>query len=321
MNIIKVNHLEGNKIKKIYIFAGDLDDIGEDFIDSTGRSIFTEEESKTIRDENIDVEIVGGYLHGDDTISTIKKKIIQYTELHISTKEMYLFGIKQQIIDPSILYNQLTQVDSIDLTKEILCQYLLNIIENGCSEKELESKCDTFIDSSKDVYDFEDFMLLKNIEWNDVLDITIPIGQKMMLKKQYHYTVNPYNCVMMDSIIKSKSQNLLTTQNSNLLFEYGEMCGNNIFICLAEEVLNYSETVSGLNDLNFLNVYFPNLVVKDDIKSKSELSKKKIQLYNEQKKELSKEFDRYNEKVDFLYDVSLQKEKVTLTIWSIHQAY
>ena len=74
MDIIKVNHLEGNKIKKIYIFAGKAD-LDKDFTDSIGVQIFTEEESRTIQSENIDVEIVGGYLHGDDTISTIKKKM------------------------------------------------------------------------------------------------------------------------------------------------------------------------------------------------------------------------------------------------------
>ena len=36
---------------------------------------------------------------------------------------------------------------------------------------------------------------------------------------------------------------MLTTQNNNLLFEYSQLCNNNIFISLAEEVLEYSKEV------------------------------------------------------------------------------
>ena len=110
--------------------------------------------------------------------------------------------------------------------------------------------------------DFEEFIALKNIEWDEPQNITVPIGQKIALRKKFPYTVNPYNCIIMDTVLKNDIEGKITTQNSNLLFEYGTLCENNIFICLAEEVLQYSDSVPDLTQKNFLDVYFPNLVIK-----------------------------------------------------------
>ena len=132
-DIIKVNHLEGDAIKKIYVFAGKIYLHTDDsWTLDDGSSIFTAHELKNIQSKSIEVELVEGYIHGDDTIDTIKNKIIKYTQLHISTKELYLFGIQNKTINPSILYNQLTQEDDYKLTRDSLCQFLLNIVPGNC---------------------------------------------------------------------------------------------------------------------------------------------------------------------------------------------
>ena len=136
-----------------------------------------------------------------------------------------MFGVHTKKINPSVLYNQLTQVETLELTQERLCQYLLNLLPSGCDDIEESSTCSaTFIEEDKDVYDFEEFIALKNIEWDNMQNITIPIGQKIALRKRFPYTVNPYNCIIMDSILKNDIDGKITTQNSNLLFEYGKLC-------------------------------------------------------------------------------------------------
>ena len=274
MSIIKINHLEGNEIKKIYVFKGEHI-VNEKWIQKDGSSIFSKHELKKISTLNIPIQLIDAYIHGDDTISTIKKKIVQHTEIRISTKELYLFGVHTKLLDPSVLYNQLTQVETMGLTKERLCQYLLNIVP-GCEKVEERLTCDGFLD--KEEYDFEDFLGLENIDWETPQNITIPIGQNISLKKKYPYTVNPYNCILMDHILKTKVKTILTTQNSNLLFEYGNLCENNIFICIAEEVLEYCKEIPYLTEINFIDLYFPNLSTKDNIDSLSELRKKQVAL-------------------------------------------
>jgi len=306
MSIIKVNHLEGVEIKKIYVFKGNHT-VDDSWKDENNVLIFSEKEREKITTNAIPVELIDAYLHEDDTVSTIKKKIIQHSNLRISLKELYMFGVHTKKINPSVLYNQLTQVETLELTQERLCQYLLNLLPSGCDDIEESSTCSAFMEEDKDVYDFEEFIALKNIEWDNMQNITIPIGQKIALRKRFPYTVNPYNCIIMDSILKNDIDGKITTQNSNLLFEYGKLCGNNIFICLAKEVLEYSNSVSGLTQKNFLNVYFPNLVIKEKIDTLDKLNDEKIRLYDETKSQLDKPFIKYNEKIDLLYNIFYER--------------
>ena len=125
MSIIKVNHLEGVEIKKIYVFKGNHT-VDDSWKDENNVLIFSEKEREKITTNAIPVELIDAYLHEDDTVSTIKKKIIQHSNLRISLKELYMFGVHTKKINPSVLYNQLTQVETLELTQERLCQYLLN---------------------------------------------------------------------------------------------------------------------------------------------------------------------------------------------------
>jgi hypothetical protein len=86
MNIIKINHLEKDIIKKIYVFKG-LFDVTDDYL-INGDKIFSENEMENIINKNIPIELISELIHYDDTISTIKKKIIKHTKIRISTYEL-----------------------------------------------------------------------------------------------------------------------------------------------------------------------------------------------------------------------------------------
>ena len=150
--------------------------IDDSWKDENNVPIFSEKEEIKIKTNSIPVEFIDHYLHEDDTVSTIKKKILQYTKMRISLKELYMFGVHTKKINPSVLYNQLTQVETLELTQERLCQYLLNLLPAGCNDIEESSTCATFMDADKDVYDYEEFIALKNIEWDSVQNITIPLS-------------------------------------------------------------------------------------------------------------------------------------------------
>ena len=328
-DVIKVNHLERDTVKKIYVFSGKRA-ITKSYpwalID--GSVVFTTNELKNIKDNSINVEIVEGYLHGDDTIATIKKKIIKYTEIRVSAKELYLFGIKTQTINPSILYNQLTQNDSYKLTGGRMCQFLLNIVSQNCDD--VAPEC-PLVEKANNIYDFEDMMTIDGIEWGSALTYTFPIGQKLVMKKKYPYVSNPYNCVTMDEIIKKKASDMVSTQNSNLLFEYGAICNNNIFICLAEEVLKYASITPDITEHEFINLYFPNLSLKHKITSLSQLKDQQVALYDEEERSLDEKFNKYNDRVDLLYDIYYKRKSdleyientpgILKTTFTIHPKY
>ena len=116
----KINHIEGEEIKHIYIFSSDQSVIEPEYEDSNGNPIFTADEMKNIQDNNIPVDIISStQLHGDDTIGMIKKKIISALQLELSTKEIYLFGITTEKMNSTTLYKQLTHNETIPLSNEL----------------------------------------------------------------------------------------------------------------------------------------------------------------------------------------------------------
>lgn len=304
MNIIKINHLEKDIIKKIYVFKG-LFDVTDDYL-INGDRIFSENEIENITNKGIQVELINELIHYDDTISTIKKKIVKHTELRVSTYELYLFGIKQMILNPSILYNQLTQVDTKQLTQERLCEFMLNIVPGDCEDSSNTQTC-SLRDTDKEIFSYDDFINVSDFNWDSITNLTIPIGQKLSQNKLYHYTVNPYNCVYMNDTLKSKINDMLTTQNNNLLFEYSTLCNNNIFITLAEEVLNYSQEISDITEDNFLKLYYPQLSIQKGITSLQLLQDSKIQLYDDSISQINDSFDEYNKRIDLLYNMYYKK--------------
>lgn len=226
--IYKINHITNNNIDKIFIFTGDDDIDTTNYIDSQGNYIFSIEEFDSIKKKNIPIQIItSNVIHGDDTIGIIKKKIIQSLNLEISTKELYLFGITKNKLIPSILYNQLTQNETIPLTEVRLCQLLLNIIENGCEQNEIDNTCEIIGKLGNNI-SYDEFLNIH--DWNLIKSHLIPIGQRLVHKKIIPFIINPYNCTQIDTFIKENIPGIITTLNTSLLFETGDLCFNNIFL-------------------------------------------------------------------------------------------
>ena len=71
--IFKVNHINKNNIIRIYVFTGSHK-IQTTNYGPQGEKIFSAQEWAHITEKNIPVKLVPHYIHGDDTISNIKKK-------------------------------------------------------------------------------------------------------------------------------------------------------------------------------------------------------------------------------------------------------
>ena len=84
----------------LYIFVGKLLKEKDTFKD-----YLTSEELKLIHRNKTEVKLIYHLIHGDDTIITIKRKIIQFLKFKISTQEIYLYGIKEIKIKASIINN------------------------------------------------------------------------------------------------------------------------------------------------------------------------------------------------------------------------
>ena len=294
--IYKINKVVNNEISKIYIFAGNKNITATDYSD-----IFTASRLKSIKEKNIPIAVINSYIHGDDTILRIKEKILMdCTDINQSTAEMYLFSVTEKLINSNNSFNNLTQEDTIELTDVRLKAFLHNIVstKNTIKNKRVSSFFDKAI-VRKDKYEYDEFDNL-NIEWDSDILLTQPIGQKLVVNKNYPFISNPYNNNTIDGWLQRQLDNIITTQNSYLLMKYFPIENGNIYVCFAEDVLDYANDTE-LNEEYFLKLYYPTLFKK--IKTKEELQKDKLKMYNEEKSKIEKYFKKINDRVDLFYNI------------------
>jgi len=308
--IYKLNHIEGEEIKNIYIFSNDSSISEPDFIDSNDNHVFTTEELDNIQTKGIPVEIISTtQLHGDDTIGMIKKKLVHALNLELSTKELYLFGITTDKLNSATLYKQLTHNETIPLSRELICKLLLNIVNNGCSNNEVNATCPELVNTDQDI-SFDDFLNI--LDWDEVHSYTIPIGQRLISAgKTIPFIANPYNCVSIDRFVKESLPGSITTQNANLLFEAGDLCQNNIFFCTASEVLEHVSNQTDIEEEDMINLYFPLLGSSDNIANLADLNSKKQELLDQEEAQINSTFLKYNSQVNMFYDIYKTGNKST----------
>ena len=308
-SIYKVCHLtDKDTIKSIYVFYGnnlDVQNPGElfkkdpknaAFIDaSTGLSIFNEEELKKIQDaaNPIDVYFLKQQIHFDDSIGTIKLKIIESLSNTVSMEQIYLFCKKHESLNPTSIYQTLTQKNRLELTRVRLEQFLLNVQdENG---EPLLSRL-----QKKETYNYDDLMEL-NLD-NKVFLVSKVLGQKFfIIENEYPFVCNPFDVISYDPFIERAARKSLTTLNGHLLLNNGGIIDNNIYLCLAEDVFGAAKK-SGISESITASIYYP-FLQKRDINSYDELNDKKFSLIEENKKLLTKNTLDTFESINMFYDV------------------
>ena len=76
---------------------------------------------------------------------------------------------------------------------------------------------------------------------------------------------------MLDDFVVKNIEDLLSTNNKNTLLHYKFIEDNTIYLCLAEDVLDYSNE-NGLEEKAMINIYYPYLR-EENVKNKQDLDK------------------------------------------------
>lgn len=223
----KVNYIINGKIDTIYVFYGKSVTANKkkEIMDS----IFNEKELAQINADNTTVKFSEQLIHFDDSIGTIKLKILVEFNKSISLEEIYLFCNKYEELNAISLYQSLTQNKKLELTKIRLDQFLANIVS--------DEKGDAFnMPPSKDVYTFDDILEMKINGKKYVVDKVL--GQKFfIIENEYPFVCNPYKVYDFDTFFERASRNSLTTLNNRLLLNSDNIIDNNIYLCVASDVL------------------------------------------------------------------------------------
>ena len=266
-DIFKLNYIDNNEIKKICVFFGSrkLFD-GENKVEPNQlykiepenplfKNIFSDDERKNIQEKSIEIEFVNLYIHLDDTIEDIKKKIIHIFSSNICFDEIYLYCIQKQNFTTSFIYKKLTNNNKIELNRNILIQYLLNIYSD-----DLEPLIQQL---NKEVYTYNDLLEL-NLEKYNLLKMCLT--QKISTNDvKYNYITNPYDCELYDEELDYYSENYISTLNNHLLLDFGKIEHNNLYLILASDLYKEINLTEKLTTRYINKIYFPFLFNQDII--------------------------------------------------------
>ena len=257
--------------------------------------IFSEDEIVNINLKNIEVVFSSQQIYTDDTIRTIKKKII--TEIGknvISYPELYLFSKVDSDTTLFQIYTSITRDNKIPFTHVMLGQLLTNL---GIDDKEILDKIPiqdsyTYIDLTKYLSDFDG----KQELWK-------PVGPKFTNNNiDYLFQANPYNILNADNNpFYPSNENPLISFENNVLLSYGDLMKNVIYATSVSDVLEYAKTIQ-LDDEYVIPLYFP-LLEKSNVFTGNDVVQNKQKLLAENDKLYDKSFIKVEENLHTVYDL------------------
>lgn len=297
--IYKIAYVKNNAIDKLYIFIGNEikktnDELKKKFKsnpnDKLFKNLFSKEFIQTLINDNIEIEFLNEMLYIDDSIETIKKKFIKYSNLELSFEELYLFIQQKKQLDTNIIYENIN--DNGEILKEDMITLLYNIENSDTNLDMLETK---------DVYNFNDLIKL-NLDDKESL-IYIPLGQEYSDKNMY--IVNPY---LIDNKLIDIFNKKIPTTNNELLMERGVINENIIFLCNALDVLDFNEK-NNVNEEDMFNIYYPFLIENKITNKEQFLNKRNDLIQLSQDKVKNEIFERKLQNIKFLNSIHLNKNK------------
>jgi hypothetical protein len=289
--IYKVNYMINGSIDTIYIFNGKKDDTLSET--ELFNKVFTQEETDKIQKDKIKIKFSEQQIYFDDNIGTIKIKILMELKRDISLDEIYLSCQKIETLNSVSVYQLLTQNKRLELTKVRLDQFISNIVseENGTALPKLQDK---------DVYTFDDILEMK-LEGKKYI-VNKVLGQKFfILENEYPFVCNPYDIKGYDSFFEKNTRKSLSTLNIHLLLSSGNILNNNIYLSLAQDVLEY---VAGkdINEDTTLKIYYPFLYNKN-IHNLEELNENRSKLIENNKKIINDKTAELFQTINMFYDI------------------
>ena len=288
-HVYKIYQLNQERnVARIIIFNGNKD------TNLTLTDWFSEIELADIELHQTQVVFSDDIIRYDDTIRTIKRKVLGHMDRNtVSYPELYLFAKTSLHVDLFNIYNTITQNNKIEFKSNMLAQLLHNmriapdVIENI---------------PELDTYSYETLFKYLPID-NTKLDVSIPIGQQFSSYRDLLYPANPYdNISSVEMPFKQTAENNLITFEKDLLLNYGPTVRNTLYVCLVDDVLQYTESI-GLDDKYITELYFPILATRN-VYTKEEIANVRQELIVDDK-EVSEDdtIRQYNADIDALYKI------------------
>ena len=224
----------------------------------------------------------------DDTIDTLKRKIILAMKQDIPYDGIYLFGIKRVEFTPERVFEVITQGGTLDLTHERLSAFLSNYVKKKSVKDE------------KAVYTLTDLYELR-LDHPQLMKFPIGIAATGHKRLPFYFPADPMTNYM-DPFLLKYAENMVSTQSGSLLMDLGDLNENKIFMVMADDIFDKSTQAT-----NIIKVYYP-FLEKVGLITKVEYEKKREKLIAQNKKFLSTSVLKSYESVDLFHEIADNEE-------------
>ena len=259
MNIYKVNYLNGvSSIREIHVFCGNQNEhasrlnslFATNPEDEVFSSIFNKEEHASIRERAIPVKFIPQSIHNDDAVGTVKSKIMNSFQDKFSIDEIYLFAMYKFRFQAYIVFNILTENKRVPLSHDVLSNFFLNIVRRENMDP-LNMKL-----PNQDTFSYDDLLGLQ-LE-NQIFLVNKPIDQTFFVQEGVvPHVCNPFELASYSQRNERKIERTLGSSNKRLLLNSGSIVENNLYMCLADDVLPYRDSPFNTK------LYYPFLAEKE----------------------------------------------------------
>jgi hypothetical protein len=220
-------------------------------------------------------------------------KILNEIKKEVLLDEIYLFCQKIETLNAVSVYQSLTQNKKLTLTKIRFDQFIANIVsdENGIAFKK---------PVDKDIYTFDDIFQMKFD--NKKYIVNKVLGQKFFIvENEYPFICDPYKVNDYDKFFEKSSRKSLTTLNSHLLLNSGDIVDNSIYLCLADDVLSYLNK-KDVPEETTVKIYYPFLYNKN-IDTLEDINKERGKLIEGNSKYINEKTINSFKTIDMFYDI------------------
>jgi hypothetical protein len=263
--------------------------------------IFSSLEIEEIKSNETKVIFSKHQIHKDDSIETIKIKLIDSLDKNsICYEEIYFFSKVSCSLHLLNFYQEITKKKGLLISKVIFGQLLQNVHVDPETIEGLPSK---------EEYVYEDLIkyVFNNTEIDattetEMIELDIPIGKKFSSFRNLLFSGNPMDVLPLDEYaFEQNSQNPLITFENHLLLDYGNIKDNIIYFYSVEDVLDYS-TEKGIQQKHMIQLYFPQLF-NEDIFTKTEFLEKKQKFIRDNRELFKSSHIGQYKTIDMFYNI------------------
>ncbi len=260
---------------------------------------FSEIEIADINLNNTKVVFSDEIIHYDDTIRTIKRKVLNaFGSATVSYPELYLYAKNTYQVDLFDIYQKVTHNDRYKFRSNMLAQLLQNLHVDPTIIEQIPDQ---------EAYTYETLFKYLHTE-NQVYSINVPVGQKFSSFRDMMYPADPYDTLSSaENPFKQTVDNNIITFEKDLLLHYGPIENNNLYVCLLDDVLKYTESI-GLDAEYIIRLYYP-VIANRNIITKQGLDEIRQELITEDQTIRDNVTNQqYNSDIDLLYTIYNQRK-------------